>query len=76
MIVYVSQECDYHSDKQEKKLPRHVHIASPPLIIMKGEKELFAPFWSREATATVWLSPGAFGTAYIISFYFIAVNIF
>ena len=44
MIIYVSQECDYHSDKQEKKLPRHVHIASPPLIIMKGEKELFAPF--------------------------------
>ena len=44
MIIYVGQECDYHSDKQEKKLPRHVHIASPPLIIMKGEKELFAPF--------------------------------
>ena len=39
----------------------------------EGKKNLRSR--SREATATVWLSPGAFGTAYIISLYSISVNI-
>ena len=59
MIIYVGQECDYYTDEQEKKLPRYVHIASPPLIVIWREKRnLFAPFWSREATATVLVSSG------------------
>ena len=71
MIVYVVQKRNDDSCKQEQQLPSNVHQHHLPS--REGKKNLRSR--SREATATVWLSPGAFGTAYIISFYFIAVNI-